>query len=147
MSGRLFTEVREKRGLCYAVYAAYQSMRERGGVFAYAGTTPQRAAETLEVLTEQLKCLSDGVAEDEYARAVVGLKTRLVMQGESTAARAAALASDQYLRGRPRTLDQVAAEIDAVSLDSLNRFVAEHRPDQFTTLNVGPEPLSGDAGD
>ena len=147
MSGRLFTEVREKRGLCYAVYAGYQSMRQRGSVFAYAGTTPQRAAETLDVLTGELKRLSDGVDADEFARAVVGLKTRLVMQGESTAARAAALASDQYLRGRPRTLDDVAAEIDAVSLDSLNRFVAEHRPDEFTTLNVGPEPLSGHDGD
>jgi len=47
MGARLFTEVREKRGLCYSVHASYVSLRDRGLVVAYAGTTPQRAADTL----------------------------------------------------------------------------------------------------
>jgi predicted Zn-dependent peptidase len=141
MSGRLFTEVREKRGLCYAVYATYAAMRDTGAVFAYAGTTPQRASETLEVMESELRRLGDGVEREEFDRAAVGLKSRVVMQGESTSARAQAIAQDQYLLDRPRTLDELAGEIDAVTHEKLNAFLAEHRPQQFTSLTIGPEPL------
>ena len=49
MSSRLFTEVRERRGLCYSVYASYHTLRDRAGVFCYAGSSAQRAQETLDV--------------------------------------------------------------------------------------------------
>ncbi len=141
MSGRLFTEVREKRGLCYAVYASYVALRKRGGVFAYAGTTVERAAETLQVLEQELRRISQGAESDEFERARVGLKSRLVMQGESTQARAAALTSDQYLLDEPRTLEQRTAEIDAVTLNDLNAFLEKTGSMQFTTLSIGPSPL------
>ena len=85
--------------------------------------------------------LSQGVEPDEYERARIGLKSRLVMQGESTGARAQAIALDQFMLDHPRTLDEIENEIDAVSLDQLNAFVTDHRPDVFTTLNIGPESL------
>lgn len=141
MSGRLFTEVREKRGLCYSVYASYAPRRDAGTVFAYAGTTTQRAEETLDVLSSELVKMSAGVERAEFDRAIVGLKSRLVMQGESTSARARALASDVFLLGRPRSLEQVAAEVDAVTLEKVNAFVAHHSPKEFTTITVGPRPL------
>lgn len=141
MSGRLFTEVREVRGLCYSVYASYWATRDRGTIYAYCGATPRRAAETLAVLRQELVRLSDGIAADEFARAVIGLKSRLVMQGESTSARAAAIAADQYILGRPRTLEEIAARIDAVTLDQLNAFVKQHRPTTMTCLTIGPEKL------
>ena len=142
MSGRLFTEVREKRGLCYAVYARYASFKERGAVRAYAGTTTERAQETLDVMTGELHRLSEGIDEDEFQRAVVGLKSRLVMQGESTSARGGAIASDYALLGRARTLDEIAEQIDAVTLDKVNAFLAANRPADLTTVNVGPKPLN-----
>ncbi len=142
MSGRLFTEVREKRGLCYAVYAMYAGQRDRGAMLAYAGTSTPRAQDTLDVLTQELERLSNGVEPDEFERAIVGMKSRLVMQGESTAARAAAIAADQYTHGRPRTLDERAAEVDAVTLDDLNAFLAEHLPEDMTIVTIGPEPLN-----
>ena len=141
MSGRLFTEVREVRGLCYAVYASYAPRRSAGTIYAYSGTTTQRAAQTLDVLTAELRRLSDGVTADEFQRAVVGLKTRLIMQGESTGARARAIAYDQFLLGRPRTLAERAAEIDAVALADLNEFLVARPAQNFTTLTIGPEPL------
>ncbi len=141
MSGRLFTEVRENRGLCYSVYASYVAQKQIGSVYAYAGSTVQRAGETLEVLSAELKKMSAGVARDEFQRAVIGLKARLVMQGESTTARASAIAYDQFLLGRPHTLAEMAAQVDSVSLEQLNRFVAEHPAKDFTTVTIGPEPL------
>jgi predicted Zn-dependent peptidase len=141
MSGRLFTEVREKRGLCYAVFSRYAADQHRGMVLAYAGTTTARAQETLDVLVGELRRLSDGVRRDEFDRAVVGMKSHLIMQGESTPARSGALAADQAVRGRPRSLDELAKEVDALDFDQLNRFVATHRPGEMTTVTIGPAAL------
>jgi predicted Zn-dependent peptidase len=141
MSGRLFTEVREKRGLCYAVYASYSAGRDRGAMLAYSGTTTPRAQETLDVLTTELRRVCDGIDRDEFDRAIIGMKSRLVMQGESTGARAAAIANDQYVLGRPRTLDELASQVDAVTLDAVNDHARSNRPGAMTLVTVGPEPL------
>lgn len=142
MSGRLFTEVREKRGLCYAVHASYSSQKRRGLMLGYAGTTTPRAQETLDVMRHELGRLSEGVDESEFQRAIVGMKSRLVMQGESTRARAAAAARDQHVIGRPRTLDELAAQVDAITLDQLNTFLAANPPGEMTVVTVGPQPLA-----
>ena len=142
MSGRLFTEVREKRGLCYAVYAAYAGHRDRGAVISYAGTTVPRAQETLDVLRGEHIRLPEGIEDGEFERAIVGMKSRLVMQGESTSARARAIAADQYVYGRPRTLDEAAAEVEAVTADQLRAFVNDHPPGPMTIVTIGPDALA-----
>ncbi|MGB0768256.1 MAG: M16 family metallopeptidase [Phycisphaeraceae bacterium] len=142
MSSRLFTEVREKRGLCYSVYASYAGMRDRGAVLGYAGTTTPRAQETLDVFVGELRRLAEGVDASELQRALVGMKARLVMQGESSGARAGAIAADLYVHGRPRTLDELADRVDAVTLDDVNRFVAERRVAEITAVTIGPERLN-----
>ncbi|MEM1212194.1 MAG: pitrilysin family protein [Planctomycetota bacterium] len=142
MAGRLFTEVREKRGLCYSVGVRYAEQRELGAVLGYAGTTTQRAQETLDVFVGELARLSEGVTEAEFDRARVGLKSGLVMQGESTGARAAAIAGDVYTFGAPRTLASRAAELDGVSLEAVNGYVASHRLGALTVMTVGPEELT-----
>ncbi|MEM8783188.1 MAG: pitrilysin family protein [Planctomycetota bacterium] len=146
MSGRLFTEVREKRGLVYSVYARYVGQKDRGDVYAYAGTTTPRAQETLDVLVGELRRLSEGVTEEEFDRAIVGMKSRLVMQGESTEARSGALAGDFATFGFAKTLGQRAAEVDAVTLASLNEFVGAHRPDAMTIVTLGQEALTPPSG-
>jgi len=67
------------------------------------------------------------------------------MQGESSGARAAAIADDQSLIGRPRTLEELAQAIEVVTLDELNAFLAANPPGEFTTLTIGPNPLQADA--
>jgi len=69
------------------------------------------------------------------------MKSRLVMQGESTGARAAAIASDQYTLGYPRSLDEMARRVDAITLDDVNDFVKAHKPGDMTIVTVGPAPL------
>lgn len=142
MSSRLFTEVREKRGLCYSVYASYAGMRDRGAVLGYAGTTTPRAQETLDVFVGELRRLSQGVEASELQRAMVGMKARLIMQGESTGARAGAIAADLYVHGRPRTLDELADRVDSVTLEAVNRFVAERLVKDITAVTIGPERLN-----
>lgn len=141
MSGRLFTEVREKRGLCYAVNASYQGGKHRGNMVAYAGTTTPRAQETLDVMVDELRKVAEGVTEDEFERAKVLMKSRLVMQGESTSARASAIAADQFTYGKPRTLDERAAEVDGVTLDKLNAYLKANAPGEMTLVTIGPKAL------
>ena len=141
MSGRLFTELREKEGLCYSVYASYNAKKTRGDVTGYVGTAAPRAQQSLDLLVGELRRLSEGVDEGEFRRAVVGMKSRLVMQGESTGARAAAIAQDQHLFGEPRTLAQDAAEVDGLTLDAVNAYVRDHPPGEMTVVALGPEAL------
>jgi len=141
-SGRLFTEVRQKRSLCYSVGASYQPGRDSGLVALYAGTTPQRAQETFDVCLAEIDRLHTGGAErDEFDRALTGLKSNLIMQGESTLARATALGGDQYRLGRARSLDDIAREIDAVTLEALNDYLAAREVGPFTVVSIGPVQL------
>ena len=86
MSSRLFTEVRETRGLCYAVYATCHSLRDRGSVLCYAGTSTQRAPETLRVLIGELTRLAQGIQAEELGRLKARIKSSLIMQQESSPA-------------------------------------------------------------
>jgi predicted Zn-dependent peptidase len=142
MSGRLFTEVREKRGLCYAVSASYRSDRDFGSVTGYVGTTPERAPESLDVLLAEFERLRAGAEQDEFDRALVGLKSRVVFSGESTSARAGALASDQHKLGRPRSLDEITDELDAITLDALNAYLSGRTLGRVTIQTLGPDALS-----
>lgn len=145
MSGRLFTEVREKRGLCYSVSASYAADRDFGRTVAYVGTTPERAQEALDVLLAEMRRINTpegAVTQGEFERAVVGMKSRLVMSGESTSARAGALARDVYKLGRARSLDEMAAEVDAVTLDAVNAYLAERSLGRMTVVTLGPSGLT-----
>ena len=142
MGARLFTEVREKRGLVYSVAAFPQVLRDASAVLAYAGTQPDRAQETIDVLTGELRRLAAGATAAELERARIGLLAERVMRGESSAARAASMASDIFLLGRARTLDEVRAAVDAVTLDSLNTHLAAHAAGPFTILTLGPAPVA-----
>jgi predicted Zn-dependent peptidase len=141
MSGRLFTEVREKRALVYNVWAGYSSLKGGGSILGYAGTSNDRAQATLDTFIAELYRLQEGVTADELARAKTGLKASTIMQGESTSARAGAIAHDFFMRGRIRTLDEIKSAIDAVTLDQVNAFLKGNPPGPFTIVIVGPKEL------
>lgn len=142
MGARLFTEVREKRGLVYSVAAMNRSLKDYGYTLAYAGTTPERADETLSVLVNELNRLSEGVSADELERSRTGLLSSLVMQGESSGARASALARDTFLLNEPREMQSIKDALLNVSLDQLNNFLADRPKPNFSILSLGPNELS-----
>lgn len=141
MSGRLFTEVREKRGLCYSVWAGYSSVKESGTIMGYAGTSNERAQATLDCMMAEIHRLAEGITAPELSRAKIGMKSSLIMSGESTGSRAAALAHDFFTRGRLRSLEEIKAAIESVTLEQVNAFLARHKPGPFTTVIVGPKEL------
>lgn len=141
MGARLFTEVREKRGLCYAVYASYQTFKDRACVLCYAGTTSERAQESLDVMMQELRRLNEGVSAEEVERVQAGLKSSVIMQEESTSARAGALASEWYYLGRVRPLEEIQAAINALTPDAIVRHVRDYPPRNCTVVTLGPSPL------
>ena len=142
MSSRLFTEVREKRGLCYAVGARYRSMKDYAGISCYAGTTPDKAQETLDVIVEQFNQLKNGLSEDEMQRARVGLKTSLIMQCESTASRAAGIAGDYYLLGRVRSAEEIRDKIAGLKAADVEKTLQEHPFEKYTVVTIGPKEIN-----
>jgi predicted Zn-dependent peptidase len=141
MGARLFTEVREKRGLCYAVSASFQTFKDRAAVLCYAGTTTERAQETLDVTLGELRRLVDGVTEEEVQRVRAGLKSSVIMQEESTSARAGALASDWYYLGRVRPVEEIQAAIDALTPESITAHVRRYPPREMSSVTLGKNPL------
>ena len=143
MSGRLFTEVREKRGLCYTVSAAYRADKDRGIITNYVGTTPERAQESLDVLMNEIHRIGGGdVTQEELDRARTGLKSRLIFSGESTGARASAIAADMLNLGRARTLDEILGKVASVSLDELNAYLKRRELGKMTIQTLGPSALT-----
>ena len=145
-SSRLFTEVRERRGLCYSVHASYSTLRDRGGVFCYAGTSVDRAQETLDVILAELARLAKGIAEDEPDRLKARIKSTLIMQQESSAARSTNIARDWYHLGRARTLEELERLVDRLTSRSINAYLAEHPPGDFTVVTLGSRPLEAPVG-
>ncbi len=141
MSARLFTEVREKRGLCYSVGARYHNLKEAAGIMCYAGTTPDKAQETLDVIVQEFNRLSEGISEEEIKRAKVGLKSALILQSESSSSRAGAIGSDYYILGRVRSLDEIKNKIEQTSVDSVLEFLRNNKFEDFTVVTIGPKQV------
>lgn len=142
MSARLFSEVREKRGLCYSVYATHDTIKDRAAVVCYAGTRSDRAQQTLDVTVAELRKLKDGIPEEELAKVKAGLKTALIMQQESTSARASSLASDWFYLKRVRTPEEVQASVDALTPGMVLSYLDRYPVQNLTLVTLGPEALT-----
>jgi predicted Zn-dependent peptidase len=125
-SSRLFQEIRERRGLAYAVYSFTSAYEDSGQVGLYLGTRAENLTEALAVVGAELTRLrSQPASSEELARAKENLKGRVVLALESTGARMSRLGSE-VLAGAPLlSLDEVVERIDAVSLDDLEALVEE----------------------
>ena len=141
MSARLFTEVREKRGLCYSVFASYNSLRDRACVMCYAGTTAERAQETLDVTLGEIKRLAKGIEPHELDRLKARVKSGLIMQQESSSARAGSIAREWYHLGRVRSMQEIGRLVESLSCESLGRYLSANPPGDFTIVTLGPQPL------
>ena len=141
MSARLFTEVREKRGLCYAIGARYNCLKDAAGIMCYAGTTPDKAQQTVDVVMQEFNRLSEGISEEELQIAKAGLKSALILQSESSSSRASGIANDYYMLGRVRSLDEIKEKIEQTTVDSVLGFLRENKFEKFTVVTIGPTKI------
>ena len=121
-SGRLFSEVRQKRSLCYAVGGGWAPSDDFGRFMVSAGTTPDRATETVRVVEEVMQdILKDRPGEEEIARAKEGVLSALTLRRESTAARASVLGNHFTTFGEvwdPKKEVQSIVEVDQAAIDA-----------------------------
>ena len=138
MSSRLFQEIREKRGLVYAIHCFGHSYRD-GGLFGiYAGTGEDEAAELVPALCEEALKLEDGLSPVELARAKAQLKAGLLMSLESTSARCEQLAQHLLIHGTPFDPVEIVRRIEAVDAAAISRVVARWRGGPPTLTALGP---------
>lgn len=142
MSSRLFDRVREQRGLCYTVSASCHSLKHCGGVFGYAGTTPERAQETLDVTLHEIEHMIDDLEPGELERWKVRVQSGLIMEQESSASRASSLASDFYQIDRVMAMEELESLIESLTLDDIRAYWSAHRPGAYRFVTFGPDPLT-----
>jgi len=141
MSGRLFTEVREKLGLVYWVSAWHETPRGCGLLFLGASTTPDRCDQTFSTLLREVNRLSEDLTEEELNRAVTGIIASRDTRGDGTRARCAELASDLFFYGRPVPMEEKIAKLQAVTVRDVHRFLEAHPRNQLCIMTLGPRAL------
>jgi predicted Zn-dependent peptidase len=140
-SSRLFQEVRERRGLAYAVYSFAGAYQDTGQVGLYVGTRADNLEAAMAVVGVELARLREEPATaEELARAKENLKGRVVLALESTGARMNRLGSELLAGGELLDLDQVVERIEAVSRDDLAALVGElWGRGRLSAAGIGPD--------
>jgi predicted Zn-dependent peptidase len=141
MSSRLFQEVREKRGLCYAIFAQTGAYADTGMTTIYAGTSGEQIAELAEITIDELKRAADDMNPVEIARARTQMKAGLLMGLESPSSRAERLARMLAIWGQFPTLPETVERIDGVS-DADVRRLAEQIASQARSAMALYGPVS-----
>ncbi len=138
-SSRLFQEVREKRGLCYAIYAYHSGYADTGIFGVYAGTDPADTRDLMSVVVDELADAAETAGAAEIGRAKALMKVGLLGILESSSARADQLGRQILAFGRPIPLEELVAKIDAVTVEDVRAaaraLIASGRP---TFAGLGP---------
>ena len=138
MSSRLFQEVREKRGLVYAIHSFAHGYRDCGLFGIYAGTGEEEASELVPVLCEETMRLEQGFTPVELARAKAQIKAGLLMSLESTSARCEQMAQHMLIHGTPFDPADIVRKIEAVDDAAMKRVAARWRSAPPTVAALGP---------
>lgn len=139
MSSRLFREVREERGLAYAIYAFRLSYADAGAWGVYVGTTPSQTDTALTVIIEELnKVMDEGITDDELERAKGSMRGGLALALEDSNSRMVRLGKDE-LTGMPHlSTDERLARLDSVTLEDVLKVAQEMYSTERIIGAVGP---------
>jgi predicted Zn-dependent peptidase len=122
MSSRLFQEAREKRGLCYSIYAFSHSAKDGGVIGVYAGTGEAEAAEIAAVVAGEMAALAETASASEIDRARAQLKSGLLMGLERPGSRAEQIAGQMFALERVLSVEEMVRRLDEVDASHIRRF-------------------------
>jgi predicted Zn-dependent peptidase len=142
MSSRLFQNVREKRGLAYAVFSGLSAYRDAGSMTIYAGCANTAIGELIDVVVVELKRIKDEMLpETELRRAKDHLKGSLMLNLESTSSRMSHLARQEIYFDRHFGLDETLAGVERVTADDVQRVARDLFANGSLAATVlGPSP-------
>jgi len=139
MSSRLFMEIRERRGLAYAIHSYVNHHLDAGSLTIYAGVEPGQLSTTVKAILEELHQLKDRIPETEIYKAKEMSKGRLVLRMEDTRSVAGWMGGQELLEGKILTLDDVMSIVDSIQPDDLVRVAQEVLvADKLNLAVVGP---------
>jgi predicted Zn-dependent peptidase len=146
MSSRLFTEIREKRGLAYDIHSYVEHFLNSGSITIYAGVDAKNVETAITAILEELSKLKQGVTSIELNMVKEMSKGRLQLRLEDSQSTALWLGSQEVLRRQVLTIDDVTAMIDAVTVDDMRRIAGELLVSKELNLAIvgpvkGEEPL------
>jgi predicted Zn-dependent peptidase len=148
MSSRLFQEVREKRGLCYTIFAQTGAYSDTGMMTIYAGTSGEQLPELASITMQELARAADDMNETEVARARAQMKAGMLMGLESPSSRAERLARLMQIWNRIPPLEETVAQIDAVTMQGVRDFAASLADEAPAALALyGPVERAPDLAD
>jgi predicted Zn-dependent peptidase len=137
MGSRLFQEVREKKGLAYSIYSYMASHSDAGSLVVYAGASPERIREVIDITLRELSRLkTTPVSCEELTSAREQLKGNLLLSLESSDNRMTKLAKNEIYFGRYQSLEEIMAGFDSVTVESLQDLARQFFDDTFFTLEL-----------
>ena len=123
-SSRLFQEAREKRGLCYSIYAFSNGFQDSGFLGIYAGTGESEAGEISAVIAGEMQGIAANLTEAEVSRARAQLKVSLLMGMERPGTRSEQIAGQLFALGRVQSAAEIVAQLDAIDAAQVKRYAA-----------------------
>ena len=138
MSSRLFQEVREKRGLCYSVYAFHWGFSDTGIFGVHAATGQSDIAALVPVIIDELQKAGESISQGELDRARAQYRAGLIMSAESASSRASQIARQLLLFGRPIAKEELMERLSALTVERLTDLSARLFSTKPTIAAVGP---------
>jgi predicted Zn-dependent peptidase len=139
MSSRLFQEVREKRGLAYAVYSYTSQYADTGMFGVYAGCQPGKVDEVLSICRDEVAKVADhGLTDEELGRGKGQLRGSMVLGLEDTGSRMSRIGKSELVYDELMSVDEVLARIDAVTPDDIRAVAHDILAQPLTLTVVGP---------
>ena len=139
MSSRLFQEVREKRGLVYSTYSFASSYADAGYFGMYAGCTPSKVRQVIDLLGAELdKLAADGISDEELRKAEGQLCGGIVLALEDTGSRMSRLGRAELVSGEYQDIDETLRQIKAVTAAEVQELARELAAAPRTVTVVGP---------
>ncbi|MCF6325713.1 MAG: insulinase family protein [Devosiaceae bacterium] len=125
MSSRLFQEVREKRGLCYSIYAFNWAFADSGVFGVSASTGEEDVGELVHVILDELRNAVQNITEDEVLRVRNQIRAGLLMSLESPTSRAGQIARQQILWGRPIEMSETIERINKIDVNRIKEIAGQ----------------------
>lgn len=145
MSSRLFSEIRDKRGLAYSIHSYVDHFLDSGSVTVYAGVEPKNVPVAIEAILEQLALMKKPVPEPELSRAKEMSKGRMLLRMEDTRDVAGWIGGQEILADRVLTVDQVVSIIDSITADEVRKVAEELLVSEHLRLAVVGPLADGEA--
>ncbi|MDC1242662.1 insulinase family protein [Amylibacter sp.] len=147
MSSRLFQEIREKRGLCYSIYASAGAFADSGMMTIYSGTSSNDISGLANITIDEIKRSASDMTDEEVARSRSQMKAGMLMGLEGASARCERLARTILIFNRVPDLDEIVSKIDAVNAEHVKEFAENLCNSSVAYALYGPVKNAPDASE